>query len=350
MKRRMFMTLSMTTGLVACGPRGVFMPATPAENAATQTVFVATDRSVDEGLMTTGGRDDYLSFGRVDVSIPPSHQIGQIEYPLPKKDNSQKFGVNSAVRYKTDTDLLGKMAKIGARSDDIVIYVHGYNNTLAEAVYRHAQIAHDFGMTGPQLTFSWTSAAEPLGYAYDQNSVTIARDRLERLIVSLATKQRRRIVLLAHSMGSWLVTEVLRQMSIAGRTHIFDRIATVALMSPDIDVDVFQSQIDRIRPLPQPFVVFVSQQDRALQFSARLSGKSERLGSIADITQLQSMGITVVDLTAFSDGDLGDHIVAASSPTAIAMLRGIQANGVPKDVAVNRDISLPEVIFEALPG
>lgn len=230
-----------------------------------------------------------------------------------------------------------------------MIYVHGYNNNLSEAVYRHAQIAYDFGMSGPQVTFSWSSAAEPLGYAYDRDSVAIARDQLELLIVSLATRQPRRIVLLAHSIGSLLLVEVLRQMAIGGKAHLFKRFAAVALMSPDIDVDLFKAQVERIQPLPQPFAIFVSKTDKALRLSAGITGKSARLGSTADITELQGMGFTVFDLSTFTDGAAGDHFAAVSSPTAIALLGGILTTGVPPERQDPLRPNLTDIIFQALP-
>ncbi|MGK5643612.1 alpha/beta hydrolase, partial [Streptomyces sp. URMC 126] len=78
--------------------------------------------------------------------------------------------------------------------------------TYDEAILRHAQMAHDFGTPGPHITFSWPSAAQPLGYVRDHDSINIARDDLEELLIDLA-QGNRDIVLLGHSMGSQLVVE-----------------------------------------------------------------------------------------------------------------------------------------------
>ena len=346
MDRRAFMAMTMTSSLVACGPRGVFSPAVADLRAAQQPIFVVTDRVVDSQLTSVGGRAENLTNARVNVQIPESHETGQIEYPQPGRDNSQNFGVESAYRYARQADLLHEISRYGDPSEDLVVYVHGYNNNLAEAVYRHAQIAHDFGLRGPQITFSWSSSAEPLGYAYDRDSISVARDRLEQLIISLASNQRRRIVLLAHSLGSTLLTEVLRQMAIGGKAHLFRRFALVALMSPDIDVDVFRSQVRRIQPLPQPFVIFVSKTDRALRLSAGITGKSVRLGSTDDIAELQGLGFTIFDLSTFADTAPGDHFAAVSSATGIAMLRGIWLNGIPEVRADQPRPNLAGIFFE----
>lgn len=343
MERRAFILLAMSSSLAGCAARGVFVGTDPSSLGTDQAVFVATDRDVDARFVTTGGRAESVTQGRVAVRIPQTHQAGNIEYPTAGANNAENFTVTDAVRFDTDRAFLNDLNKHGGPDDDIVIFIHGYNNTLAEAVYRHAQIAHDFRLTGPQIAFSWTSAAEPLGYAYDQNSIAIARDSLERLIEMLATRQSRNIVLLAHSMGSMLLTEVLRQMTIGGKAHLFNRFTTVALMSPDIDMDVFRAQMTRIAPLPTPMVVFVSQQDRALRLSARLTGEGERLGNTTDIAELQGLGIALFDLSGFQDGAFGDHLAAVSSPTAIAMLRGVQARGVAPDASQQSDLT--QILF-----
>jgi esterase/lipase superfamily enzyme len=86
----------------------------------------------------------------------------------------------------------------------------------------------------------------------------------------------------------------------------------VVLAAPDIDVDVFLSQIDDIGDIPRPFAIIVSQRDRALGFSRRLAGGHPRVGSGSDVAVLQKREIAVIDV---SDIDGGRHSVFASSPT-----------------------------------
>ena len=152
-----------------------------------------------------------------------------------------------------EAEFLQAVARARHPGAEVVVFVHGYNNTLGSAVFRHAQMAHDFGLEGPQVTFAWASASDPLGYVHDRDSIGIARDDLEALLVALARRERR-IRLVGHSMGAQLVTETLRQMSIGGEHQALARLSGVVLISPDIDVDVFRSQVERINPLPQPFV------------------------------------------------------------------------------------------------
>ncbi|WP_342071156.1 alpha/beta hydrolase [Yoonia algicola] len=313
--------------LSGCSPRGYFEAFSPqTAPLATQTIFVATQRDGPSLLALSGDRVRTLRYGRIDVSIPAEHEVGQIEWAR----DGEGFGVAGAWSYPEASGFRRAIqTQPGASDDVIVVFVPGYNMTLAEATYRQAQIAHDYQMTGPQVLFAWPSAAEPLGYIYDRDSAIFARDALEGLLADLGRQQDRRILLVGHSMGGQLVTETLRQMSIGGNTALNGRLEGVVLLSPDIDVDVFQTQLDRIDPLPDPFVIVVSQRDRALRLSARLSGQTQRLGSIEDIRRLAAYRVTIVDLGEIRGNGDNDHLIPATSPVAISLLRGLRENGLP---------------------
>jgi integrase len=97
---------------------------------------------------------------------------------------------------------------------DLTLWVHGFNMTPAEAVYRQAQMAEDFGMTGPQVAFVWATAERGIGYLHDRDSVLYARGHFEELVRLLARSTSGRIMIVALSLGSLLVMETLRQAAI----------------------------------------------------------------------------------------------------------------------------------------
>ncbi|WP_254016398.1 alpha/beta hydrolase, partial [Mesorhizobium escarrei] len=41
----------------------------------------------------------------------------------------------------------------------VLIFVHGYNNSYADAVFRFAQIVHDSGTDAAPILFTWPSRA-----------------------------------------------------------------------------------------------------------------------------------------------------------------------------------------------
>jgi esterase/lipase superfamily enzyme len=315
--------------LTACAPRGTFDPAPEdASPLAMQTVFLATQRAGPSVLSQTPERTRDLRYGRVDVAIPEGHEPGQIEWP---RDDAEGFSVAGAWSYATAAGFQQAIrSEAGAAGDAVFVFVPGYNMTIAEATYRQAQIAFDYQLNGPQVLFAWPSAAEPLGYIYDRDSVTFARDALERLLGDLARQQDLPILLVGHSMGGHLVTETLRQMSIGKNRLVQERLEGVVLLSPDIDVEVFQAQLGRIDPVPDPFVIVVSQRDRILQLSARLTGQTQRLGSLDDIRRLAGYPVTIIDLTNIEGAADSNHLIAATSPVAISLLRGLEETGLPE--------------------
>ncbi|MEL7082507.1 MAG: alpha/beta hydrolase, partial [Pseudomonadota bacterium] len=212
---------------------------------------------------------------------------------------------------------------LGRPIDSPVVYVHGFNTAMEYAVYRHAQIAHDYGLQGPQVTFAWPSIERTLGYVRDKDSILIARDHLEELLVEL-TRNNQNVFVFGHSMGTQLVVETLRQLSITGQQDVLSRIGGVILVSPDIDLDLFESQHERIDPLPNPFVVMTSESDYALRFSSLLTAQPERLGSARDRDRLSALDLLVLDLSGLPNAR--NHFLAATSPVVIDIVTSARAD------------------------
>lgn len=323
--------LSALIVLTGCVPRGVItMLPTGADglgDAKLQTVFIATNRRVEgdgpNALIEQHfgeERDPQLRYGRIDISIPPTHVPGKIEWPGNRApDPDIHFVARDGTRYVNQHAFLKDIPRGGADSE-VVLFVHGFNVNNAEAVYRLAQIAHDFETSNPVISFSWPSAGDARGYVYDRDSVIFARDDLEILLMGLA-RDGRKTLIVAHSMGSQLVTETLRQMSISGKGDALQPLVGVALISPDIDEDVFLRQAKRIKPFPQPFMIMVSTRDRALGLSALITGTPSRLGSIEDPSRLEGLPIEIIDLSDIEGGDRVGHATAFTAPAAIRLLQ-----------------------------
>ncbi|PYG34596.1 alpha/beta hydrolase [Pelagimonas varians] len=318
----------VTIALVGCAPRGTFHFEENGQAAhVVQPIYVATNRLRDDD-QTQGffrqdfgdNRDSHVRFARMDISIPPSHTIGRIEWPGHNPPNSNRhFVVQENTLFDGENGFLTDLNH-PANSKDVIVFVHGFNVNYAEAVYRLAQVAHDYQSQLPVIAFSWPSAGSSRGYAYDRDSVTFSRDSLETLF-SLLARKHRKVYLVAHSMGSQLVVETLRQMSISGNRSALAQFESVTLISPDIDEDVFIQQLRRIDPLPVPFTLMVSQHDRALDISAFLTGKPNRLGTIQSGDRLGDFPVNVVDLSYATGGDRSGHSTAFTSPEVIEALR-----------------------------
>jgi esterase/lipase superfamily enzyme len=320
------LTLSLLICLAAaCSPRGYMTLAPEAGQVGTvREIFIGTTRGLDESGGYNGSRVEAISFGRYDISVPPERQPGEISWP-PKSgtaDPKRHFLTTYAARYKSDADFRNALAKdLKLHDNEAVIFVHGFNNTFSEGLYRIAQMSHDLALPGTVVHYSWPSAAQPLGYVYDRDSALFSRDGLERLLIEVENAGAKRIVLVAHSMGSALVMETLRQVAIRNQSGVLDKIGGVILISPDIDVDVFRAQALTIPVLPQPFIIFSSNRDNILRLSARLTGQRDRLGTLTDITKVGDLPITFLDTAAFTSGS--GHFNLGDSPSLLRLLDGL---------------------------
>lgn len=330
---RLILCLTITVFLTACTPRGVIQFASDLAGieSAVQPVFIATNRVRAEAENRSWFSQEFgevrhpkLQFARMDVSIPPTHELGEIEWPgQGRVKPSEHFVVKDEVLFSGPSSFLDNLND-SSPSRDVFVFVHGFNVNNAEAVYRLAQIAHDYEARLPVIAFSWPSAGNPRGYVYDRDSVIFSRDGLEKLL-SVLIQDNRKVFIVAHSMGSQLVMETLRQMSISGKQKSLNQLAGVALISPDIDEDVFLQQAQRIKPFPQPFTLMVNTRDRALGLSAFLTGKQARLGSISDPARVsENLPVDVIDLSDVEGGDRVGHATAFTAPAAIRLLRRLQ--------------------------
>ncbi|MGR3677194.1 MAG: alpha/beta hydrolase [Paracoccaceae bacterium] len=333
--------------LAGCVDRS-FTPVTPEalEVGTPVTLFGATSREPDEHNSFGPNRSSDLSLMKMVVSIPPSHTPGTLDFGYAQPDPATQFTLASDQRFSNDAAFRSALrASMPGSSAEAMIFVHGYNSTHAEAAFRAAQLTHDIGVPGAALFYSWPSQGNPLGYAYDGDSAIFARDGLEHLIRQVHASGVHRIVLVAHSMGSMVLMETLRQMEIQSPGWVRANIEGVVLISPDVDIEVFRSQMDRIPQPPEPFLVFVSAKDTILNLSRRLRGthNSERLGNIENIEKVADLPITIVDTTAFADDAASGHFVAATSPTLLALLNAASDMASP----LNRD---PSSLAAALPN
>lgn len=318
-----FLLLFLAITLSACTHTGGLARVPLGEKSATvRPVFFATTRQTDKLPFGTE-RSHSSQYGKVDVSIPPRHKTGQIEWPNRKPDPQKHFLLASTEAYDSSgefrSDLNRELASRSPKNRDVIIFVHGFNNRFSDGLYRIAQMSHDLGLPGVVMSYSWPSAANPLGYAYDRDSALFARDGLRRMIEEVSKSNADNIILVAHSLGSMITMETLRELTISGKTRTMDRIDSVVLMSPDIDLDLFKAQADSIGKLPDPFIIFSSKKDRALRLIEQLTGQKNRLGRLDDVSEIAEYDITYIDITAYSEGGL-NHFATANSPALLKLL------------------------------
>ncbi len=267
------------------------------------------------------------TFSLQNVNVPPGHKAGVIEAPTFGAASPDSHFVVTA-RRALDLDafraeLASHISGRVGNSRDVLVYVHGFNTSLQEARFRLAQIVADGGFTGVPVLFTWPTKGELLAYESDKEAATASRDALARVLSDASHLPGvGRVHVLAHSMGSWLTMEALRESAIAGRRDLDGKLGNVMLAAPDIDLGVFRQQVAKIDA--SHVSVFVSRDDRALSLSSRIAGDRPRLGAMdpsnaKDAAAIDALGVRVYDISMLSSGWVG-HDTYANAPDAVRQI------------------------------
>jgi esterase/lipase superfamily enzyme len=248
----------------------------PARGATQQTILVVTTREPDK-LGNNGfssERAQYPTYLRMVVSVPPGHRPGTIEWPRGTPNAASSFAVIESKVISHE-----KFVDMAAAGRSALVFVHGYNNNFQESLFRLVQISADADARSTPILFAWPSRGNFSSYLADRDSSNFSRDELVQTLDDLGTRKVETKIL-AHSMGSWLTVETLRQLRLQSKSLSLGQIDQVILAAPDIDIDIFRKQLKVVGNLKKPIIVLSTKDDLALATSRWLSGASAKAGAL----------------------------------------------------------------------
>ncbi|PNG46694.1 MULTISPECIES: alpha/beta hydrolase [unclassified Variovorax] len=259
-----------------------------------------------------------MAFGYVDVSVPPTHKIGEIERPkLWKLEFAEEPTEHMMIRdialvdSTRFADLINEYRGPDGRKPT-VLFVHGYNVSFDDAALRTAQIAYDLRIDSVPAFFSWASRADPSQYMQDENTALQSIPDFKKFLRLFALNSSDRIFLVAHSMGSRIVTQALTEM-IQAEPAITTRVVQLVLAAPDLDATVFREQIvPAIAGQRIPLTLYASSRDKTLQISSRIHGCC-RAGLGGDRIVIAE-GVESIDATSIDTSFLGHSYFAETRP------------------------------------
>lgn len=235
-----------------------------------------------------------------------------------------------------------RMSQTG--SNEVHIFIHGFNNSFDWAAVSLAQLWHFLGRQGVPLLYSWPAAQGGLfGYFVDRESGEFTIYHLKNLIRLLASfPEVERINLLAHSRGSDVASTALRELIIEARAARLNprkhfRIENLILAAPDLDFDVVRQRLmaEKIGPAFGQITVYTTDSDKALSLSQTLMSGT-RFGRIraTDLDEQEQTIFKIVKNVAFIDvhgvRSLTGHAYYLSSPsTSSDIIRAISNGSKP---------------------
>jgi len=274
----LLLSLSVLVLLASCarpGPESLKV-VSPAESAVQQTVLVVTTRkpNIRGKNIFTSERAQIPTYLRMVVSVPPGHRPGTIEWPRSVPNAASSFAV-------VDSKVISQQEFLSqaAATPSAFVFVHGYNNSFQESLFRLVQISADAGVRSTPVLFAWPSRGNFSSYLADRDASNFSRDELVQTLDELGARKVETKIL-AHSMGSWLAVEALRQLRLQSKDRTLHKIDQVILAAPDIDIDVFQKQLQVVGSLKKPIIVLSTQDDLALATSRWLAGASAKAGAL----------------------------------------------------------------------
>ncbi|MHC4940334.1 MAG: alpha/beta hydrolase [Planctomycetota bacterium] len=259
------------------------------------------------------GRADYdnewgCETGVATVNVPEDREEGEIPRPafgLP--DPAEHFLVAGVEVLDTAEFRRRITARAGmSERKDAMLFVHGYNNTFNDALFRAAQIAHDLRYRGAPMLFSWPSKGDFLRYSHDEAEVTPASRALGRVIAGLQkTEGIEHLYVVAHSMGCRVLGRAMQWMRSQGANEQLD---VIVLAAPDIDEKAYREVIaPEMKKRTQRPTLYVSRNDGALKASYGFHGY-RRAGDAAP-TPIVVDGIDTIDVSRIS----ADHSYIGSN-------------------------------------
>ena len=292
-------------------------------------MLVATSRKLVGKTQLGNELSSETTYIGTSVSIPPDHRAGVIERPSLTSESPKRHIVLGPQRVLDAETFRGALStslsgRVGV-ARDVLVFVHGFNTSYDEARYRLAQVVEDAHFTGVPVLFTWPSQRELFAYMSDKDSATASRDALEKLLRDVAASPGvGRVHVLAHSMGTWLAMEALRQNAIAGQADLGGRLGEVMLASPDIGMDVFRGQMARLGAVTR-VSIFAANDDRALSLSGALAGSRTRVGAL-DLNneehrnEIARLGVRVYDLSNMDVSSMFRHGNYAEAPQVVGMI------------------------------
>ena len=297
-------------------------------------VFYATDRKrtgSSEPSDFYGGERGTLQYGKTTVSIPKGHRVGEMESPAWwrlefSEDPSKHITIRRIQPQSKDMLLKGLRAAIGrSRGKEAFVFIHGYNTSFEDAARRTAQLAYDVGFDGAPIMYSWPSDGALFSYAADESDAAWTVPNLQAFLEDVRKNSgASRVHLVAHSMGSRPLADVLTRVAVAAAEPPFGHVIFTA---PDIDADIFERDIAPLLPkAARRVTLYASSDDRALIASRKVHGYARAGESGAGLTVSQYLD--TIDVSGI-DTDLLGHSYFAETEHILRDIYGLMMGNLP---------------------
>ena len=268
-------------------------------------VAFITDRNRERGSATWV--DDFGSkrLGQWDYTCGEVHFAADENREYGDSYDISRISIDRS-QYTRGDECLSFVLNIAQQTEshNIVVLIHGYNNSFSDSIGRAVAFAQDLNLSGLILVWCWPSEGLRFAYFPDLKANTWSTSHFIEFFKNLMTHRRSDIDILAHSMGSHILLQLISDLgpsaAYSARSAIF--------AAPDVDQADFKARETIVRSGFQTLYAFAD--DWALRTSKLLNGNGLRAGEGGDDLLLMT-GVESVDATA------PGHSAIFEDPTAV---------------------------------
>lgn len=307
--------------------------------AAFVKVFFATNRKIKGSSLPVQfdveRRKEGAYYGTVYVDVPVRRSVGSLTgVKVLKTALHEKEHYFSLIRNEASA----------AKATQAFIFIHGFNVSFDDAARRTAQIKVDTHFDGPALFFSWPSQASSGAYYTDEAMVKLTLPLLKSFLLDAASQLKvDRIHVIAHSMGTYALSEAVRELGLAEqlKTPLFDQ---VILAAADIDTEYFKERIlPHFKASGRRLTMYASPNDFALTGSAIPSGRV-RIGrdvdTVVSLMELEGIDASSADCVAWWRPWEGwNHAYYGDVPAVLKDIQLVLAGKSREDRVENKSLS-----------
>jgi esterase/lipase superfamily enzyme len=315
-------------------------------------VFFATDREYDGARFT--GKLGAFVFGIACVTVPLDHREGSLEslpfFTFVAKWYPERYVLMHEARKLTQDEFLRALDATQQKqhSPEVLMFVHGYNTSFEDALRRAAQLVTDLKFAGPVVCVTWPSLGSEAQYVADRNNAELSvLSATQILKLVLSQDKTKKLHILAHSMGTYVLTNALADLTTAA-PELIKKIGNVVLAAADIDSELFKKRILPRLPVKEvPTTLYASSKDLALTLAMKWGGNYPRLGQAGPLITIVP-GIYTIDASAIDTSLIG-HSYFGDTRSVIYDIYHVITNSLPPDKRGLKPINKQEGTYWLIP-
>ncbi|HDN9016542.1 TPA: alpha/beta hydrolase [Aeromonas salmonicida] len=299
------------------------------ENVLVDVNYATNRKPSGDQSIFSDSRDGQTNYGVATVSIPKNeHCSGNVERPFEFlsftfRENKNKHFVLESGKELNESDFFDKI-ETDSGSKKLILFIHGYNVSFKDAVFKAAQIKYDLMFEFPIILFSWPSKGSVASYVSDKESALYSSSALNNLLKKISELNIEEVMVVGHSMGTFCLAEALK--SFTANSASFKRLILAAAdIQKEAFLDIYAHKIINTFDMVS---LYASSSDKALIVS-KIINEFERVGDTRDdilvIDGVESIDMSGADENLFSLR----HSYVSESNKALDDMYHFLINGLP---------------------